>query len=68
MLKPTYITAESKVKNRFALGVPSACPESLAMTFQDQLVALNEIVKSEQDQENKVRPTFYPITHLSELC
>ena len=67
VLKPTYITAESKVKNRFVLGVPSACPESLAMIFQDQLVALNEIVKSEQDQENKVRLTFYSITHLSGL-
>ncbi|EDQ98271.1 uncharacterized protein LACBIDRAFT_336116 [Laccaria bicolor S238N-H82] len=51
--KPTYVTPESKVKNRFALGVPSLCPENLAMMFQDQLVALNEIVKSEQDQEDR---------------
>ena len=31
------------------------------MIFQDQLVALNEIVKSEQDQENKVRLILYSI-------
>ena len=67
VLKPTYVTAELKVKNRFMLGMPSTCPESLAMMFQDQLVTLNEIVKSEQDQEDKVHLTFYPITRLSEL-
>ena len=55
--QPTYVTAESNIKDRFALGVPSACTQKLSMMFQDQLVALNEIVKLEQDleaAENKV--------------
>ena len=55
--QPTYVTAELNIKDRFALGVPSVCTQKLSMMFQDQLVALNEIVKSEQDleaAENKV--------------
>ena len=35
------------------------------MMFQDQLVALNEIVKSEQDQEDKVCPAYHHIVYTS---
>ena len=63
--KPTYITADSKVKNRFALGMPTSCNKRLSMMFEDQLVALNEIVKSEQDLEDKVWPAYDYIVNIS---
>ena len=55
--KPTYVTKDSKIKNRFALGIPSNCPIKLAHLYNDQLVALNEVVEFERKQdllENKV--------------
>ena len=64
--QPTYVMNDSKVKDWFALGAPLMCTEKLSMMFQDQLVMLNEIVKSEQDletAENKVHPAQKEIVH-----
>ena len=49
--KPTYVTKDSKIKNRFALGIPSNCPTKLSHLYNDQLVALNEVVEFERKQD-----------------
>ncbi|EDR01886.1 uncharacterized protein LACBIDRAFT_332879 [Laccaria bicolor S238N-H82] len=48
---PMYITKDSKIKNRFALGVPSNCPTKLSRLYDNQLVALNEVVEFERKQD-----------------
>lgn len=45
------MTDKSRAKNRFALGAPSNCTEELFFLYQDQLIALNEIVEAERQQD-----------------
>ncbi|EDR05730.1 uncharacterized protein LACBIDRAFT_302985 [Laccaria bicolor S238N-H82] len=45
-----YTTNKSRVKNRFALGALTLCTDKLFHLYQDQPVALNEIVEADAKQ------------------
>ena len=61
-LKPTYVTNDSKIKNRFALAAPTNCTDDLFHLYENQLVALNEVFEAKRKQdveEGKVSFIFF---------